>query len=228
MSKQSVTLPPCIAQLFDKPGAAWSRTERDSVWGWLAEDRQAKRLEYTAKEHLRLPKSMEATDIAAQVVRDYLSTSLDDVCDSYNPFPAEFKVGDVKDFGRLLNTLHQAPEALAAFLKEHVHAKTAELLAQWPVLHNAIVTDLNQVLDEPSIYSPERFAKVKLRDETHQFLMQQPLATEARRLNLMLLGDAYPRIFSRAASELKVKDFSRLLDTLHRPPKAAVLAVFLR
>lgn len=171
---------------------------------------------------------MEATDIAAQVVQDYLIQSLDYVCDSYDPSPAELKVEDVRDFGRLLDKLSQPPEALSAFLEEHLHPETQQLLAQWPPLRDAVVVDVNQVLDEASLYSPERFATVKLQDETRQFLMQQLLAADAHCLNLMLMRDAYPRIFSQAASELKVKDFGRLLDKLHQPPKSEALATFLR
>jgi DNA-directed RNA polymerase specialized sigma24 family protein len=192
MSKLSEDLPPDIAELFDKPGRAWPPEERHRVQRWLAEDPQtAKRLQDIAQKHLRRPQSMQSTDMAADVVQAYLTKSFDNLCNHYDPCPAEFLVKHVRDFGRLLDKLCQPPEALAAFLREHLQEATRQVLMQWPPLRDVVVADLNQVLDEPSFYTAERFATVKLQDKTRKFLSQHRSDAHPRRLNRMLLTDAY-------------------------------------
>jgi RNA polymerase sigma factor (sigma-70 family) len=229
MSKLSENLPPDIAALFDKPGCAWSPEERHRVWRWLAEDPQKARLQDIAQKHLRRPQSMQATDMAKDVVQAYLTKSFDNLCNQYDPCPAEFLVKHVRDFGRLLDKLCQPPEALAVFLREHLQEATRQVLdQQWPPLRDAVTTDLNRVLDEPSLYTVERFATVQLQDETRQLLTPGEALPDPRRLNLMLLRDAYPTIFLRSTAELRVKDFGRLLNKLHQPPKAEALAAFLK
>jgi hypothetical protein len=103
------------------------------------------------------------------------------------------------------------------------------LLAQWPTLRDAVLVDLNQGLDGPSLYTDERFARVQLQAETRQYLMQRTPALAARRLNLMLLRDAWhPALFSYDDAERQIRSSGRLLDKLHGPPKAEALTVHLR
>ena len=230
MSKLSENLPPDIAALFDKPGREWSREDRHRVRRWLAEDLQvAKRLQDIAQKHLRRPQSLQAPDLAAEVVQDYLTRAFDTLCDHYDPCPAELLRKHVRDFGRLLDTLCRPPEALAAFLREYLPEKARQMLdQQWPALRDAVTTDLNRVLDDSSLYTAERFATVRLQEETRQLLAQGVAPPEARRLNLMLLREAYSHIFLRSPAQLRIRDFGRLLDKLCQPPKAEALAAFLR
>jgi RNA polymerase sigma factor (sigma-70 family) len=99
----------------------------------------------------------------------------------------------VRDFGRLLDKLCQPPkgEALAAFLRECLHEGTRQVLMQWPRLRDRVLADLNQVLNEPAFYTAERFAAVQLQAKTRRFVLQHQPEADPRRLNRMLLTDAY-------------------------------------
>jgi signal transduction histidine kinase len=60
-------------------------------------------------------------------------------------------------------------------------------------LKKALALDLNRITQGPSIYEPNRFGGVKLTPDTQKLLDQPPPGTNASRLNLALLFDAYPK-----------------------------------
>ncbi len=104
--------------------------------------------------------------------------------------------------------------ALSSNLDSRLAPDTQRLLSNYdgtadisPDLKTKLVDDLNQIIQSNSIYSPERFSRIKLSPETRVFLDKaNPDNLDLRRLNRMLLVDAYPKPASplnRAASQLQ-------------------------
>jgi FHS family L-fucose permease-like MFS transporter len=52
--------------------------------------------------------------------------------------------------------------------------------------------DLNSLILKQSIYSPERFSGIAMKDKTKGMLAQDPKTRDDARLNRLLLADAYP------------------------------------
>jgi len=61
-----------------------------------------------------------------------------------------------------------------------------------------LLADLGAVIQGKSLYTPQRFAGVKLRPETEQRLKQNPQGDQQVWLNRRLLEDAYPKELTRA------------------------------
>jgi hypothetical protein len=72
---------------------------------------------------------------------------------------------------------------LAAYSVTNANAKA---------LMSAVVKDLNQVIQGPSIYDVARFSNTVLRPETERLLQQDVHGLQLARLNMLLLEDAYP------------------------------------
>ena len=64
----------------------------------------------------------------------------------------------------------------------------------------ALLKELNLILSGPSIYTPERFAGVTLRPETHAALARNPRGQALARLNKLLLEDAYAAELARSVT----------------------------
>jgi hypothetical protein len=64
-------------------------------------------------------------------------------------------------------------------------------------LSKALVSDLNAVVCGPPLYEKDRFEKVDLSAETLELLKRSPEGEDLRRLNRLLLQDAYPTELSR-------------------------------
>jgi len=106
--------------------------------------------------------------------------------------------GDVKDPAALLKKLSAGADPLSKYIYSKLSAPTLELIAEFaPVappkgkLQKALAADLNQILADPSFYSPSRFDGVTLRKETADLLAQNPHGEARASLNRMLLDDAY-------------------------------------
>ncbi len=68
---------------------------------------------------------------------------------------------------------------------------------QSEALRTALVTDLNHLIDGPSIYEPQRFSEVKLSMESRNLLHRELEGNWVKWLNRSLLGDAFPRILAK-------------------------------
>jgi RecA/RadA recombinase len=69
-------------------------------------------------------------------------------------------------------------------------------------LQNALIIILNQLCSEPSFYQEELFKGVILRSETHALLDRNPKnGAQLRRLNRLLLEDAYPKEIIKSLSK---------------------------
>jgi hypothetical protein len=92
---------------------------------------------------------------------------------------------------------------LSAYLWGRLRETTRAGLTGWnenkpiaPGLKQALVEDLNGVLEGDSIWDGARFSGVHPGPETVQLIHSNPVGEERSRLNRMLLQDAYPREIS--------------------------------
>jgi hypothetical protein len=80
---------------------------------------------------------------------------------------------------------------------------------------NGLAKDLNKVLEGPSIYDEARFSKVKLSDFTKNFMAANPGPTgdTLKRLNRLLLEDAYPDdISKKPKAEDAIDAYKKVLE----------------
>jgi len=137
-----------------------------------------------------------------------------DIAGSYNAdtgkfVPARFSRVDLVRPDSLVFKLEQRDDALSVHIRDRLDAAGHELdgaSAQPAVaasdpgtnLGGRLVTALNSLLDEPDLYTPERFAGVPLTPQTRELLDRTELGgRDLRRLNLSLLQDAYPGEITR-------------------------------
>ena len=106
-------------------------------------------------------------------------------------------IEDLKDPTGLANKLKRPPEPLSRYIEGRCTKKTKERLADFdgtdapPKLVAALIGDLNTLIKGPCFYDDERFAHVKLHEETKKFLTQKPRGGARIHLNLLLLTEAY-------------------------------------
>lgn len=105
---------------------------------------------------------------------------------------------DFKDMPSLAGKLIAPKDPLTTFLAENLSKSTRATLAQYregvageAAARVAVMQDLNTLVLKQSIYKPERFEGVALRDSTRQLLAQDAGSRNEPRLNRLLLADAY-------------------------------------
>jgi hypothetical protein len=64
-------------------------------------------------------------------------------------------------------------------------------------LKEAIIHDLNVLIDGPLIFDEQRFARIELSQTTRELLEATPEGEDLRRLNQLLLFDAFSKILAR-------------------------------
>lgn len=80
-----------------------------------------------------------------------------------------------------------SPETQQMLDNVNSSAKPTEALAA------ALVSDFNNLLDDPLLYDEEHFQNIHLRTETLILLRQNPTGEKLRHLNRLLIADAFPR-----------------------------------
>jgi hypothetical protein len=118
----------------------------------------------------------------------------------------------IKDPRRLVLGLLQPSDPLTIHLRTGLTQPTRDALA-WPRpagLLQAVTADLSALIDGPSLYDPDRFAQVALAPETLARALSAPTGTELKRLNRILLEEAYPveladRAFALIGGELRLE-----------------------
>jgi hypothetical protein len=107
-----------------------------------------------------------------------------------------FSVEDLADLPSFVAKL-RAATPVAEHLLSRLSEETQDLLSNYEDgadadLKEALVTDLNAVLCGPPLYEKNRFEQVDLGPETVELLEYAPEGEELRRLNRLLLQDAFP------------------------------------
>lgn len=101
-----------------------------------------------------------------------------------------------------------ATDPVSAFLAARLSAEDAAVVSSATTVRDALVrvlcSDLNGVLDEPKLHKNIAFASVVLRDETRALLASDRTPHATRRLNRLLLEDAYPNLITRGGVRLSI------------------------
>ena len=102
---------------------------------------------------------------------------------------------DLNDPARLVARLRTGADPVSNFVWQQIPERSRLALAA-PSLHperSLLLEELNKILKSTnSIYRPDRFAQVPLREETKSLLSQPPKKGEIPYLNRLLLEDAFP------------------------------------
>lgn len=113
-----------------------------------------------------------------------------------------FAGSDFKDVPALAKKLTAPADPVSAFVATNLSRSTLQTLnrlnagtASLTAARIALAQDLTTLVLKQSIYSPERFAGIKLGETTRQLLAQERGRNEPR-FNRLLLADAYPQELS--------------------------------
>jgi Na+/proline symporter len=139
-----------------------------------------------------------------------LAFCIPDIYDSYNPdtgkfVPSRFGVVDIHQPDGFAKRLSQSPEPLSAHIRDQLgseHLETIERISGGDttiVEKRALAAALNSLLDNPSFYDVAAFAEINLAEQTQKRLSNRDEldGRDLRRLNLLLLNDAFPHEISR-------------------------------
>ena len=111
-----------------------------------------------------------------------------------------FRGDDLKDPGSLAVKLQDTRAALSEVIVPQLSAETQRLLDRYDgisnlstALQNALLTDLNRLLQAGPLYDSQSFTKIRLSEQAEALLAQDPKSGEAlMRLSRLLLSDVYP------------------------------------
>jgi hypothetical protein len=106
---------------------------------------------------------------------------------------------DFKDVPALARKLTSAGDPVSEFLAKNLSSSTRQTLtrlnggaASVTGARIALAKDLNSLIVKQSVYDPQRFSGITLKEKTKELLAQSKGRNEAR-LNRLLLADAYPQ-----------------------------------
>ncbi len=117
-----------------------------------------------------------------------------------DPGPVALQAENLSDLPAMVARLG-AGDPVSDFVRASLSSETEVMLAGWDggadnQLKEAIVHDLNSLIDGPLIFDEERFARVETREATRELLATHPDGDDLRRLYQLLLFDAFPRILA--------------------------------
>ena len=106
----------------------------------------------------------------------------------------------LKDPGSLAVKLQDTRAVISQHIAPQLSAETRQLLDKYDgisspslALQQALILDLNKILQAGPLYDAESFAEIELSEQTDELLTQNPQSGGALvRLNRLLLSDAYP------------------------------------
>ena len=106
-----------------------------------------------------------------------------------------FQLEDLKDPGSLAVKLQDTRAPLSQLVAKQLAAETQRLLREYdgirsssPALQNALLEDLNRLLQGPVLYEAQQLANIDLSDQTQELLQSREATI---RLNRLLLSDVY-------------------------------------
>ena len=83
-------------------------------------------------------------------------------------------------------------------------------------LQNALLTDLNRLLQAGPLYDSQSFTKIRLSEQAEALLAQDPKSGEAlMRLNRLLLSDVYPHELA-SPSEKQIPENTETIENVER------------
>ena len=107
-----------------------------------------------------------------------------------------FTAADFRNFPVFVDTITDRLSPLPRYLSSRFTAQSRAVLTDGKALmerqEEVLIADLNELLDGEVIYSKERFSMYRLSEETKRLMAQNPEGEQRRRLNRLLLEDAFP------------------------------------
>jgi hypothetical protein len=151
---------------------------------------------------------------------------------------ALFRTDHLADAAGLALKLRNPPDPLSQYLRAQSAPATQQLLDAYTgsdplpdALLNALIDELNRVVQDQGLYDAQRFNHVNLPQEIRQLIGQNPQGQQRTHLNRLLLEAAYPEI-ARSDRFYRVGEqeaWQRINDALeqwkHDQPRHAVIEV---
>ncbi len=114
---------------------------------------------------------------------------------------------DLRDLPTLVQSLRSPTNLVQTHFAERLPQPARAALASVtnaspsrinPVLQRELLAGFNEWINGPLLHAPAAFADIRLRDETRRLLDARPAeGSELKRLNRLLLEDAFPKILAR-------------------------------
>ena len=126
-----------------------------------------------------------------------------------------FSANDFSNLGDFAIKLKKPNNEVCKFLKSQLGQSTEDLLNDYDgnlvpsmELQDALIKELNRMLESVQIYDEARFNDIELSLEVEEFIAQNPQGADVIRLNRILLEDAFPQEIrktqNRTPSEITV------------------------
>jgi hypothetical protein len=139
--------------------------------------------------------------------------------------PSTLSIGNFANLSSLATKLRRRADKVSQFLWGRFKAPTQQILSDFegsslemgPV-QNALVLELNRIIQGEPIYEARRFAGVVLAEKTQELLAQKPEGEKLMRLNRMLLEDAYPQEISKTVTEWLWGEMAAMFEHQLRTP----------
>lgn len=125
-----------------------------------------------------------------------------------------FDMDGIRDPGSLAVKFQDTRAPVSQLIASQLSEDGQELLVGYdgisdpsPKLQEALLANLNRLLQAGSLYDAQVFADIELSEQTQALIAQNPKSGEALvRLNRMLLSDAYPYELASLSGEKMVED----------------------
>ncbi len=113
-----------------------------------------------------------------------------------------FELEDLRDPSGLATKVQDPTKPVSVYIHEQLSPQTRQMLEvhggssrATPMLHKALVDEMNRLLSDDALYNPERFAEVEMPAALRLLAESDPSGRDLRRANRGLLETAYPYIF---------------------------------
>jgi UDP-N-acetylmuramyl pentapeptide phosphotransferase/UDP-N-acetylglucosamine-1-phosphate transferase len=143
--------------------------------------------------------------------------------------PPMLRAGEIKDPGSLTVKLREERDPLSQYLWSQLRPETQELLRGYEGTgklpeesQRKLMDGLNGLMTGHSLFDEQRFAQVKLTDETRKFLQLDPQGENLIHLNRMLLEEAYPSEIAKSTKYSWNVDIPFLKSTSDHNPLTSV------
>jgi phage tail-like protein len=125
-----------------------------------------------------------------------------------------FSCIEIKDVAGMAERLRNTSDPFSVYIKNKLSSETCKLIDNYDgsetrseILRDSLSKELNELLTGESLYDEESFSGIQLSSGTIALLGQDPKNEDIKRLNFMLLKDAFTYELERG--------FEETLDTIH-------------
>jgi Na+/H+-dicarboxylate symporter len=158
-------------------------------------------------------------EVKAELYKSYESKAQDSIQRmTERTGTTQFSTEELHDPEELVFELRDDANPLMNYFREQLSPQTAQMLDEYNrshppsnLLKNALVKDLNRLLEQETFFKEELFAGVDLSKETKNLLKANHLDKEFIRLNRLLIEDAFPDIITKRKKSSPLSDLKDVL-----------------